>query len=138
MLDETLEKHCLFEEKDEQEPRGKPRSRDLKRALELERQKKRDIVDEAMLYDQLLDMIKEEKESWLQATNEHLENSLKKYKKDNIIQRRMTKHYAKRERNAMAKFKAPKEKIEGLTHIEENKKLDILAEASLHALPHQH
>ena len=45
----------------------------------------------------------------------------------------MEKHYAKRERNARAKLKATKAKLEALTHQKEKEKLDILAEASFHA-----
>ena len=96
--------------------------RGLKRALELERQRQREIVDEAMLDDQFLDMIKEDKEGWIQAINDHLEKFLKKSKKNSNIQRRMTKHYAKSERNARAKLKATNAKIESLTYQEKKKK----------------
>ena len=133
MLEETLEKHGFLEDEDEQAPRGRPRIRVLKGALDLERQRQREIVDEAMLDDQFLDMKKEDKEGWLQAINDHLENLLKKSKKDNNIQRRMAKHYAKRERNARAKLKATNAKIEALIHQEKKKKLDILEKASLQA-----
>lgn len=45
----------------------------------------------------------------------------------------MEKHYANRERNARAKLKAAKEKIESLAHQEEKTKLDILSKDSLQA-----
>jgi len=63
----------------------------------------------------------------------HLKNLLEKAKKDNDIQRRMVKHYAMRDKIARAKLKRAHAKIEALTKKEKKKRLDILAEASLHA-----
>ena len=99
----------------------------------MERQRQRETVEEAMLDDQFLEMIKEDKESWLQAIIEHLEMFLKKANKDSQIQQRIAKHYPKRERNTRAKLKAANEKIEALSHQKEKERLEILSEASLQA-----
>lgn len=45
----------------------------------------------------------------------------------------MAKHYAMRHKNARTKLKRVDAKIEALTKKEEKKRLDILAEAPLHA-----
>lgn len=130
MLDETLEKHGLIEEQDEQAPRGNHRTRGLKKTLDLERQRQRETVDEAILDEQFLEMIKEDKEGWLQAINDHLENFFSNANGDNDVLRRKVKHHAQKEKISMAKLKRANEKIEALTMLEEKRKLDILAKAS--------
>lgn len=45
----------------------------------------------------------------------------------------MAKHYVYRVRISRAKLKAAKEKIEALTKEEDKRRLEIIAEASLHA-----
>ena len=62
-----------------------------------------------------------------------MEALLDKAKRDIDIQRRMAKYYAMRNKIARAKLKRAHAKIEALTKQEEKKRLDILAEASLHA-----
>ena len=78
-------------------------------------------------------MVNEIWEHWLERINGHLEKLLVKAKKDNDIQRRMANYYAMRNKIGRAKLKRAHAKIEALTKQEEKRRLDILAEASLHA-----
>ena len=55
----------MLDEQDEQASRGKPRTRGLKRALALERQKEAQIVDQLTLNEQLAIVINENREPWL-------------------------------------------------------------------------
>ena len=138
MLEETLEKHGFLEEQEEQEPRSRPRTRGLKRALALERKKEVELANQRTLNEQLAMVINENQEPWLDRPNEHLEKLLGKANKDNDILRRKIKHYAQRDKIAMAKLKRAYAKIEALTMQNEKKKLDILAEASLQTYSHHH
>ena len=133
LLEETLEKYGLLYETEEQVPRRRPRTRGLKRALELGRQKERELPDEVTLNEKFSVVISEDKEGWLQEKNDHLEKLLKRAKKYNHIQIRMAKHYAKRNKIARSKLKKANAKIEILTMQEEKRRLNILVEASLHA-----
>ena len=131
MLDETLEKYGLLDEQDEQAPRGGPRTRGLKRAIALERQKEARIVDHLTLNEQLAMVINENREPWLDRSNQHLEKLLVKANKDNDLLRRKAKHHAQKEKIAMAKLKRANAKVEALTMLEEKINLDILVEPSL-------
>ena len=82
-------------------------------------------------------MISGNRKPWLDRANKHLDKLLAKENKDNDLFRRKVKHYALKEKIALAKLKSVNAKIEELT-MEENKKLDILAEASLQAYTHHH
>ena len=132
MLDETLEKYGFLDEQDEEAPRSRPRTRGLKRALALERQKEAHIANQLTLNEQLAMVINENREPWLARANKNLENILEKANKDNDLLRRRVKHHAQKEKIAMAKLKRANENIGDLT-MEEKRKLDILAEASLQA-----
>lgn len=63
----------------------------------------------------------------------HLENILDKAKRDNNIQRNMEKYFCWRNQIARANLKVAKARIEALIHKVEKNKLDIHAEASVHA-----
>ena len=76
-------------------------------------------------------VINENNEPWLDRENQHLEKLLEKENKGNDILRRKVKHYAQKEKIAMAKLKRANEKIEALTMQEEKMKFDTLVEASL-------
>lgn len=131
MLDETLKKYGLLDEQDEQESRGKPRTRVLKSALALEIQKEAWIADQLTLNEKLAMVINENREPWLDRANQNLENILEKANRDNHLLMRKVKHHAQKEKIAMAKLKKANAKVEALTMLEEKRKLDILAEASL-------
>ena len=105
----------------------------MKRALELEKKREVELVNQLTLNEQLAIMINEDRDHWLDRANQHLEKLLDKARKDNDIQIRMAKHYAKRNRIARSKLKRENAKIETLTMKKEEGRLDILVEASLHA-----
>lgn len=81
MLDETLEKYGLLDEKEEQVPRKIPRTRGIKRALALERQMEAELADHLTLNEQLAIVINENRETWIDRVNQHLENLLEKANK---------------------------------------------------------
>ena len=112
-------------------PRKRPRTRGLKRALELEKQKEAELANQLTLNEHFAKMINENREHWIERVNNDLENLLDKAKRNNEIEKNMEKQYAYRERISGAKLKAAKEKIETLTKQREEDKLDILADASL-------
>ena len=58
---------------------------------------------------------------------------MEKENKDNDILRKKVKHYAQKDKIATTKLKRANAKIEALTMKEEERRLDILAKASLHA-----
>ena len=101
--------------------------------MEQERKREPELANELTLNEKFAKMVNENREYWLERVNGHLENLLKNSKKDNDIQRKVAKHYAMRDKIARAKLKRAHAKIEALTKQEEKKRLDILAEASLHA-----
>ena len=78
-------------------------------------------------------VINENREPWLDRANQHLEKLLAKANRDNDVLRRKVKHHAQKEKITMPKLKRANAKIEALTMLEEKRKLDILAEASLQA-----
>lgn len=131
MLDKAYDMYSETEE--EQEPRRIPRTRELKRALELEKPKEVELANKITWNEQFSILIDGNWEHWLDKVNQHLGNLLDKANQQNEIQRKMVKHYANKEMNARAKLKGAKAKIEALTHQKEKEKLDILDEASLHA-----
>lgn len=131
LLDEAYGEYG--EQLDEQVPRKRPQTRGLKRALKLEEQKEAELANHLTLNEQFSKMMNENQEYWLERVNSHLEKLLVKVKRDNEIHKKMSKHYAYRERISRAKLKAKKDKIESLTKKEEKRRLDILAKASLHA-----
>lgn len=135
LLDEAYGEYT--DKMEEQVPRRWPRTRGLKRALELEKQKEVELANELTLNEQFAKMVNENQEHQLERVKNHLENLLDKAKRDNNIQRKMAKYYCRRNKIARAKLNAANVRIEALTHQGEKNKLCILAEASLHAQPHQ-
>lgn len=77
--------------------------------------------------------IAENRESWLERVRTHLETLLGNVNRDVELQRKMAKYYARRNQAVRSKLKRAHEKIDKLTKQEERRRLDILAEASLHA-----
>ena len=113
-------------------PRKRPRTRRLKRALALERQREVELADQLTLNEQLAIVISENSEPCLDRSNQHLEKLLAKANRDSDLLRRKVKHHALKEKIALAKLKSANAKIEDLT-MEEKKKLKIIVEASLQA-----
>lgn len=68
-----------------------------------------------------------DKESWLERANIHLETKLKKTNDGLNLQRKMTKHYAKKNKLACAKLKGALMEIK---NTEKHHNLGVLAEAS--------
>ena len=114
-------------------PKRRPRTRGLKRALELEKEKEAQLANQLTLNEKMGQMVNENLEYWLERANTHLEYLLAKDNSDTEVQIRMAKYYAMRNKIAKGKFKRAHAKIEALTHQKEKDKLDILVEASLHA-----
>lgn len=135
LLEEAYDRYGEPEEK--QETRKRPRTRGLKRALELEKQNEAELANELTWNEKFAILVNENREHWLDKVNQHIEKLLDKANKQNKIQKKMAKHYANRERIAREKLKDAKERIEALTHQKEKEKLDILGEASLQAYLHQ-
>jgi len=131
LLDEAYGEYS--DQLEEQVPRRRPRTRGLKRALELKKQKEVELANELTLNEKFTKMINENWEHWLERVKNHLEKPLGKAKRDTDMQRNMAKYYFRRNQIARAKLKAARARIQALNHQEEKKKLDILAEASLHA-----
>ena len=137
MLDETLERYDLIDDEEEQVRRQRPRTSGLKGALALEREMQDELIDQLTLNQQHSIVINENREPWLDRSNKNLENLLAKENKDNDLLSRKVKHYAPKEKIALAKLKSGNAKIEELT-MEEKKKLEILYEASLQPQTHHH
>lgn len=135
LLDESYGEYG--DQLEEHVPRKRPRTRGLKRALELEKHKEAQLANELTLNEQFPIMINDNREHWIKRVKNHLENLLDKAERENNIQGRMEKYYCQRNQIARAKLKPAKAKIEDLTHQEERKKVEILSEASLHSYPHQ-
>ena len=114
-------------------PTRRPRTRGLKRAFELEREKEAQLANQLTLNEQFGIMMNENREYWLERANTHLEELLAKANRDMEIQRRMAKYYAMRNKIARAKLKRAQARIEALVHQEEKDKLDLLVEDSTHA-----
>ena len=129
LLDEAYERYGETNEVDEQVPRIRPRTRGLKRALELERQKDVELANKLTLNEQFAIIFNENWEQCLDRYNQHLEKLLKKENRDNDILRNRAKKYAKKNKTARPKLKRANAKIEALTMKEEEKRLDILNEA---------
>jgi len=70
--------------------------------------------------------IAENRESWLEKVNTHLETLWDKANIDVEIQRKMANYYARRNQVARSKLKRAHEKIDKLTKQEEKRRLDIL------------
>lgn len=78
-------------------------------------------------------MINENQEHWLDKVNQNLEKKLDKANKENDIQIKMKKYYAMRNKIVREKLRKANAKIQALNKKEEEGRLDILVEASLHA-----
>ena len=91
------------------------------------------MEEQLTLNEQLVKDIAENRESWLEKVNTHLETLLDKANRDVELQRKMAKYYARRNQVARSKLKRAHGKIDKLTKKEERRRLDMLVEASLHA-----
>ena len=96
--------------------RRRPRTRGLKRDLEVEREKEAQLSNQLTLNEKFGIMMNENQEYWLERANTHLEDLLSKANRDIDNQRRMAKYYAMRNKIARAKLKRAHAKIEALTH----------------------
>ena len=131
MLDEAYERYGEKNEAKEQVPRRRPRTRGLKRALELERKSEVELANELTLNKKISIIVNDNREKWLDRANHHLDKLLEKENKDNDIFIRRAKKYFKKNQIASSKLKKVKSRLETLTKKNEGYKLDILAEASL-------
>ena len=125
-LEEALETYGVTEEPKYQVTRRRPRTRGLKRALELERQKEVELANQLTLNEKFAVVINDNREQWIDRDNQNLEKLLEKENRDNDVLRRKSKHYAQRDKIARAKLKRANAKIEALTMKEEEIRLDIL------------
>ena len=75
--------------------------------------------------------IAHDQEPWLERAKIDLEAKLKKANQDLDLQRKMTKHYARRNQVARAKLKKAQTKIQALKEAKGQANLGILAQASL-------
>ena len=83
--------------------------------------------DQAKQQDRDLEL---DKESWLERENIHLETKLKKANDGLNLQRKMTKHYAQKNKLACAKLKEALMEIKNLKREKEHDSLGFLAESS--------
>ena len=134
-LEETLETYGETNEAEDKVPRIRPRTGGMKRALEIERKKEPEIINEITWNEKFSIVINENLENQFESINEHLEKLLEKEKKDNDIQRNMAKHYCRRNQIARSMLKKVNSKLDNLIMQEEKRKLENLTEASLHAQP---
>ena len=105
LLEETLDRFGEINDEEDQPPRWKPKTRGLKRALALERQKEAELAEQLTPSELLALEISKGRESWVNRVNLNLEIFLENEKKDNDIQRKMAKYYAMRNKIARAKLK---------------------------------
>ena len=133
LLEETLERFGEPDDEEDQPPRQRPKTRGLKRALALEKQREADLAAQLTPIEKLSLEINKDREPWLQRSNLHLDKLLEKANKDNDLLRTRVKLHARKERIALAKIKRENAKIENLTKQGEKEKLDILSQVSLHA-----
>ena len=76
----------------------------MKKSLELERQKEVELEEQHTLNEELVKDIAENRESWLEKVNKHLETLLEKANRDVEMQRKMAKYYARRNQVARSKL----------------------------------
>ena len=133
MLYEAYERYGETNEAEEKVPRKRPRTRGLRRALELERKKEVELANELTLNEQFSIIVNENQEKWLDRANRHLEKLLEKENKDNDIFRRRANNYFKKNQIASSKLQKGKSRLETLTNKNEGEKLNILADVSIQA-----
>lgn len=80
---------------DEQGQRKRSRTRGLRKALDIERQKEVELEEQLTLNEQLVKDIAKNRESWLEKVNTHLETLLEKANKDVELQRKIAEYYAR-------------------------------------------
>ena len=103
----------------------------LKKALAKKMEEELALVEQLPL-DELLAMeIAHDWEPWLERAKIHLEAKLKKANQYLDLQRRMTKHYARRNQIARAKLKKAQDKLQALKEERGQARLGILAQSSL-------
>ena len=83
----------------------------LKNALEKQREQESTLAEHLPLDEMLVMEIAHDREPWLERDKMHLEAKLEKANKNLDLQRRMTKHYARRNQIARAKLKKAQTKI---------------------------
>ena len=71
--------------------------------------------------------IEHDRESWLERANIHLEAKLEKANKILDLQRRMAKHYARRNQVARKKLKIAQNEVQVLKKEKYQARIDILA-----------
>ena len=129
------------DDEEEEEPiRKRPTTMGLRKDLEKQRQEEADLAQQYPLTQLLAQEIENDKESWLERENKHLEDKLDKEKKYLGLQRKMTGHYKKLNEFSRKKLKIAQEKMKTAQTRHPVKKggkdisrFGILAQASLHA-----
>ena len=128
------------DDEEEEEPiRKMPRTMGLRKALEKQREEESTLAQQYPLTHLLAEEIENDKESWLERENKHLEDKLEKANKYLGLQRRMTGHYKKLNQFSQRKRKIAQEKLKTAQRSRPVKKgendtsrLEILAQSSLH------
>ena len=115
LLDEAYEMYGETNKAEEQVPRRRPRTRGLKRALELERQKKVELANQLTFNEQFAVIVNENQEQWLDRANQHLEKLMEKENNDNDILRKRGKHYFNKNQISSSKLQKAKSRLETLT-----------------------
>ena len=103
----------------------------LKKEVAKQRAEESALAEQIHLHELLAMEIAHDQEPWLERANIHLEAKLKKANQDLDLQRRMTKHYARRNQIARAKLKKAQDKLQALKEEKCQARLGILAQASL-------
>lgn len=80
---------------EEQTMRKRPRTIGLKKSLEEKKEEEAALVQSYPLTHLLAQEIANDKESWLERANKHLEDKLEKANRDLSLQKKMTRHYKK-------------------------------------------
>ena len=89
----------------------KPRTMGFKKALEKKKEEKAALVRSYPLTQLLAQEIEDDKESWLERANKHLEDKLEKANKDLSLQKKMTRHYKKLNQFSHKKLKLVQERL---------------------------
>ena len=83
------------DDEDEEPARKRLRTMGFRKALEKQREEESTLAQQYPLTHLLAQEIQNDKESWLERKNKHLETKLDKANKDLDLQRRMTRHHKK-------------------------------------------
>ena len=99
------------DEEEEEASRKIPRTMGLRKSLEKQREEESALAQQYPLTHLLAQEIENDKESWLERANKHLETKLEKANKYLDLQRRMTGHYKKLNQFARKKLKISQTKL---------------------------